>query len=175
MSQAYTITAVKPEVSQWSNAYGTFNSYTVRIAEHNDPITFNRKTDSPAPKIGEELYGDLVNDSPHGWKFKSQKRPDGFSGSTSPQQSGESVDTQDSIWRSVALNNAAVIFQGAAGEAAKADVIGYADVFYAWLKSPDTRTEPASPTIDASWPTEQPDEQWPTEPPAGTFDDEWKA
>lgn len=162
MSQSYKIIALKPGFEEWSNEYGTFHSYSMQVMGNGEPVSMNRKADSPAPKIGDEIYGDINVNSAGFQTFKSQKKPPtttapnaGYAGGTSR----ENLDVQDSIHRSVALNDAAVVWQGC-GIAADYDrITELADVFYAWLiKQPVTGAATPEEKAGAEpWPNEMPE------------------
>jgi len=99
----------------------------VRIAVK-DPMEFS---------TGMTLYGIIETKTSQAgkeyYRFKREKKEEAAS-SEEPAKSAwqpESPERQDSINRSVSLNNAAVVFQGTGVEAEQ--VVAYADEFYAWL------------------------------------------
>lgn len=139
MSKEYTIDIISEKVKNWSNQFGDFSTYTVKLAGSDDAVDINKKSDSPAPKSGEVIYGEL-QETAFGLKFKSEKRPFGEA-KTTPTSSNtptESHDTQDSIYRSVALNDAAIVYQ-ATGEPSE-PILKLADEFYGWLHHEPTIT-----------------------------------
>lgn len=92
MSQNYTIEHVftddngGPVVKEWSSGFGKLYQYKVKFSEFHENVNLNKKPDSPAPEVGDEVYGDITTrewTSPDGetiefYNFKSQQRPDGY-------------------------------------------------------------------------------------------------
>ena len=116
-------------------------SEPVRIAVK-DPTQF---------ESGQVLYGTIEHGNSKAGKpylkFKRLKKEDGNAGTeTKREWQPESPERQDSINRSVALNNAAVIYQGSGVE--PGDVTKTADVFYAWLKGPIAAVDDAFGTSE---------------------------
>lgn len=74
MSETYKIEAVDTDVRNWSSQYGEFSTYTVKLNGVNEAVQLNKKSSSPAPEVGDEVYGDIT-DSQFGKKFKSAKKP----------------------------------------------------------------------------------------------------
>lgn len=150
MGQYYTIKSFK-RGQPWQNAYGKFQSYSLSLEGLGEPVSLNRKLDDddqvPAelePKAGAQVYGrvEMVqsNKGTTYYKFTGEKEPDdtytGSGAKTAPTGSyvaQESPDRQDSIYRSVALNNAATIFQGMG--VSRETVTKYAEYFDEWLKN----------------------------------------
>lgn len=150
MSETYKITAVSEKIKNWSSQHGDFTTYFVRLdGQGDEAVQVNKKSSSTAPKVGDEIYGELTS-TEYGIKFKSVTKP--FGTDTKPS---ESNDTQDSISRSVALK-AAVDYWNSVLTHTKSDatsqaVLEIADDFLVWLKD-ETKTAPKE--------AEQPDEQW---------------
>ena len=139
MSQDYKISGiVKPGFQEWSNEYGSFRTYSVQVEGNGEPISINRKADSPAPVVGDEIYGDLT-DSKYGQKFKSVKKP--FIPGASPKAGNgwESPERQDSINRAVALNNSVNLYAGT--KTLPETVLLTADTFLEWLKPTEPEKE----------------------------------
>lgn len=133
----YTIQAISEKVKNWSNAYGDFSTYTVKFSDSDDAVEINKKSDSPAPKSGDVVYGEITS-TEFGYKFKSAKRPPGETASSSTPQ--ESDERQDPIYRSVALNNAsvvsaAVITAGGVPKDSEKMIADLADGMLKWLKN----------------------------------------
>lgn len=112
----------------------------VRIAVK-DPTEFHN---------GMTLYGSLEtkqnkNGSEY-LKFKREKNEEAPEAPATPAKSWqpESPERQENISRSVALNNAAAVFQGSGVEAD--DVLKVADKFYGWLRATNTVETTMGPT-----------------------------
>jgi hypothetical protein len=110
----------------------------VRIAVK-DPTEFHE---------GMSLYGVVEEkESKAGksyYRFKREKKEE-TSASSSPSNNWESPERQDSINRSVALNNANILFQSTAADAD--EVLRIADKYYDWLKNHQT-TDVIEPVTD---------------------------
>lgn len=74
MSQDYTIKAVSSEPREWEGAYGKMLSYHIQVEGNGEPVTLNKKPDSPAPQVGDVIYGDVVPGE-FGQRFKAAKKP----------------------------------------------------------------------------------------------------
>jgi len=102
-----------------------------------EPVTIAVK-DPTQFETGMTLYGTIETKTSRAGKeylkFKREQKEESV-GTQGVAQKGswqpESPERQDSINRSVAINNAAVVFQGTGVEAER--VIAYADSFYTWL------------------------------------------
>jgi len=76
MAQEYKVAKVSPTTKEWESKYGKFITYYVLLeGEGQEPVEMNKKPDSPAPKVGDTLYGTLTA-SQFGQKFKTEKRPE---------------------------------------------------------------------------------------------------
>lgn len=125
--------------SEWSNSFGTFQSYTLVLENYGEPVGLNKKVPvSQEPQVGDILFGNVElkrNKAGNEYaSFKAEKRPEGQVIPTTSSWS-EDPNKQDSIHRSVALNDAALIFQGT-GEPSSI-ILSMADDFYMWLKGDD--------------------------------------
>lgn len=154
MSKEYTIEAVSEKTKNWSSQYGGFTTYYVKLnGEGDEAIQLNKKSDSPAPNSGDELYGE-IQITEFGKKFKSQKKPFGSNARTP-----ESQDTQDNIARSVALKAAvdlSVGFLSAGGKAETASVLETADTLLTWLQNTGSQSSsPAVPTPSGTKETQE--------------------
>lgn len=84
------------------------------------------------PEVGKKYYGHLeTTKSGKAVRFKTDKVPDNEPAPAQAAQNFESVDKRSSIYRSVALNDAAIVFQGTGAETA--DVLNLAEKFNDWL------------------------------------------
>lgn len=129
----YKVKAVKEGFKEWSNDYGAFRTYLVQVEGNGEPVSINRKADSPVPKVGEDLYGDITQGK-FGQSFKSKKKP--FT-----PNNYESPERQDSINRAVALNNAVNLYAGT--KTLPVIVLLTADAFLGWLKQETNDEKPA--------------------------------
>lgn len=84
MAQDYKISNVSEEVKPWNSAYGPMVTYTLFLEETGEEIIQqNKKPDSPAPKVGDAIYGNIERNA-FGAKFKSEARIASPSGLNSP-------------------------------------------------------------------------------------------
>lgn len=132
------------EGNTWENSYGVFQSYSLALEGHAEPVSMNKKfpVASP-PQAGDTLYGVIemvVNKNGTTTnKFVTKQRPEGTpapqTGSTGQTSSWhESPEKQASINRAVALNNAVVFWANPDKDNADSDmVLKTAGDFYAWL------------------------------------------
>lgn len=115
MSETYKVSAVNPETKQWQSQYGAMVTYTVMFEGRETPIEMNKKPDSPAPRAGDEVFGD-INRTEYGDKFKSAPKPfagGGFGGGASKPYASKSQD-QFTMYLSYAKDLVvAMIAQGA--------------------------------------------------------------
>lgn len=145
--------------SEWSNSFGTFQSYTLVLEGYGEPVGLNKKVPvSQEPQVGDILFGNVElkrNKAGNEYaSFKAEKRPEGQI--VLPNSWSESPDKQDSIHRSVALNDAALIFQGT-GEPSDV-VLELADAFYTWLKKEEKiDLNDAQPLVDKIFPKNEED------------------
>ena len=131
---------------------------TYSVVFEGDAETYLWTTKTP-PEIGKKYWGHLQETSGRMWRFKTDKQEDGVSSHTvaSNAPAGlyngqESNERQESIYRSVALNNAATVFQGTGVE--KETVTEYADYFDEWLKNSGEQTVGESPEQTQNAPKE---------------------
>lgn len=81
-----------------------------------------------------KYYGHLeLTKSGKATRFRTDKEPEGESAPVEAASKVETVDKQDSIYRSVALNNAAIVYQGTK-HSDSGDITMLADIFLSWLK-----------------------------------------
>lgn len=128
--------------NEWTNSFGTFQSYTLSLEGHGEPVGLNKKVPvTNEPQVGDVLYGNIeVKTTKTGMEyssFKAEKRPEGELPPANQVSSwSENPERQDAINRSVALNNATSIYHGTGGDITvdTNDVTILADKFYAWLK-----------------------------------------
>lgn len=101
MAQEYTIKAVKTQAKEWESAYGPMKTYLIQVDGNGEPVQINKKADSPLPKVGDTIYGD-IEDTQYGQKFKSQKRP--FNGGSKYTDHHEEIKAQWAIGQAVQLS-----------------------------------------------------------------------
>lgn len=156
MNKDYKIQAVSEKVKNWSSQYGDFTTYYVKLSGNSDEaVQLNKKSDSPAPNEGDELYGE-IQQTEFGSKFKSQiksqKKP--FGGIARPS---ESQDTQDNIARSVALKAAVDYWSNTENTLTDyVQVLAIAEKFLEWLQNTGSQSSsPAVPTPSGSAETKE--------------------
>lgn len=74
MNKEYEIQAVSEKIKNWSNNYGDFTTYTVKFPDSDDAVQLNKKSDSPAPKESDILYG-TIEETEFGKRFKTSMKP----------------------------------------------------------------------------------------------------
>lgn len=134
--QEYKIKQVYKDKNTWSNSFGEFQGYTLVLDGVGEPVSMNKKMPvTSEPEVGQTLYGTVeIGTSANGrsyHKFKSEKRPEAPQTSHSYQKSPEQAD---SIYRSVALQQAVAHFAGT--DVNEYVVLGVAYAFYGWLSNP---------------------------------------
>lgn len=101
MAQEYTIDIVSEKIKNWSNNYGDFTTYTVKFPDSDDAVQLNKKSDSPAPKEGDVLYGEIT-ETEFGKRFKSEQKPFGESkpsGSQNTYKDNSKNITLGLVWK----------------------------------------------------------------------------
>lgn len=79
----YTIQGIASEVRDWNSAKGgPMKSYKLKLSGVSEPVEWNRKADSPAPKVNETISG-TVETSQYGLKFKMDYQGGGSAGGRS--------------------------------------------------------------------------------------------
>lgn len=128
----YIIKNLSPKQKHWSSEHGDFVTYFVRLeGEGDEAIMLNKKTDSPPPEAGQELYGELV-ETKFGKRFKSAKRADVRGGGWQ-----KSPEEQESIARAVAFKGA-LEYHHDTSDATPQQVLETAEEFLPWLKGGKT-------------------------------------
>lgn len=74
MAQAYKIKAVRSKAKDWESKFGPMKTYLIQLEGNGEPVQINKKADSPAPQVGDELFGD-IEQSEYGQKFKAAQKP----------------------------------------------------------------------------------------------------
>lgn len=152
MAETYKIKAVKPEPKQWSSQYGPMLTYTVLFEGREIPTEINKKQDSPAPKVGDEVFGD-INRTEYGDKFKSQQKPFSGGGGGAKSFGGKPQADPYTMFLSyvkdiaVALVNTKTYTTDKLNEIAT-DVASTGEMFYAMRPDAKTSDEPKSDKLD---------------------------
>lgn len=76
MPKEYTIEAVSHKVKNWSNQYGDFTTYNIKLPGSDEAIQLNKKSDSEAPNEGDTIFGEIT-ETEFGKRFKSAQKPSG--------------------------------------------------------------------------------------------------
>lgn len=72
----YVISAVSEETKPISTQFGSLIVYKIKLERETDVISLNQKPETPAPTVGQKLFGHL-EPSPYGMKFKKVNPLDG--------------------------------------------------------------------------------------------------
>lgn len=97
MAKEYVIQGVSEKVKNWSSKYGDFTTYYVQLeGEGDDAIQLNKKSDSPAPKSEDKIYGEIT-ETEFGLKFKSEQRADSKSSAANQTSKPAYKDNSKSI------------------------------------------------------------------------------
>ena len=74
MSQTYTVLNVVGDPREWEGRYGKNLSYTVALKDVDGVVELSQKPETPAPKAGDELTGEITPSSGNfPPKFKKDK------------------------------------------------------------------------------------------------------
>ena len=120
------ITAVQA-AGTWTTSAGKQMYQYEYTFDDNVTMQANHISQDNAYSIGDDVEYTVTRENQHGKSGKIQKP-----GSTFGNNGGESADKQENIARSVALNNAVQIHQGATTDAEQ--VLTTANTFLAWLQ-----------------------------------------
>lgn len=103
MNKEYRVQAVSEKLKNWSNAYGDFTTYYIKLdGEGDDAISINKKSDSPAPKEGDELYGE-VTETEFGKRIKTAAKPfESHTGGSGAYKSNSKNITLGLVWKTIA-------------------------------------------------------------------------
>jgi len=93
----YTINQVMP-AGEFEGQYGKMLKYSLMLEGEQSAVDLNQKPDTPAPKVGDTIEGEIITDK-YGRKFKKAQRFSGGNGKSDPA-------TQRAIIRQNALTNA---------------------------------------------------------------------
>ena len=85
MPQQYKIAEVG-NTRTFETKFGEMTSYKILLQGMRDEVELAQKTTTPAPRVGDELYG-YIQDTNFGPKFKKEKREGGFTPSATSSQS----------------------------------------------------------------------------------------
>lgn len=103
MAQEYKITAVGNKET-WQSSYGPMISYELKLDVTGEEIVKqNKKPNSPAPKVGDAIYG-TVERNAFGAKFKTEQRagaPVPTSAKPAWQPKDERQITRNMVWKNL--------------------------------------------------------------------------
>lgn len=102
MAQDYQITAVSPKKNEWESKYGAMVTYYIKVEGNEEPVQLNKKADSSAPKVGDELYG-TIKETEYGKKFKGEKKPFSPGGYKDNPEKQAQIKAQFAIKAAIAL------------------------------------------------------------------------
>lgn len=147
--QEYEIMQVKAG-NAWSSGHSgnvlDMQGYILVLKGVSEPVVLNKKIPvAHEPLVGEKLYGVLeskVNAKGNAYmKFTAKPRPEPpqapMTAPIAKATSWDSPEKQQAINRAVALNNAAILYQGIGVAAVVENIIAIADTFYTWLSMTD--------------------------------------
>lgn len=116
MAQTFKIEAVSSTKREFESKYGPMVSYRLKLEGVEEPVELTKKTTSPAPTKGSELYGTVDMSSQYGPKFKTERQFDGGGGSKPSYQPKDEKAIQ-AMW---AIGQSAQFL--ATSQGAKADI-----------------------------------------------------
>ncbi len=90
----YKIIAAKSQAKDWESKYGPMKTYLIQVEGNGEPVQINKKADSPAPTIGETIYGE-VTVSEYGQKFKGAPKP--FGNTSKPEYNSDGAKYGNSL------------------------------------------------------------------------------
>lgn len=104
MAENYTIKAVKKDPKEWESKYGPMKTWLIQVEGNGEPVQLNKKAESPAPEVGEPLYG-TITETEYGQKFKSERLPytGGGGGKSYQPRDDEAIKAQWAIGQAVQL------------------------------------------------------------------------
>lgn len=104
MAQDYIVAKVDDEIKRWASRFGDMVTYTLLLEETGEEIVQqNKKPDSPAPKVGDTIYGNIERNA-FGAKFKAEQRQEAASSSGSKpawQPKDERQITRNMVWKNL--------------------------------------------------------------------------
>ena len=143
MNKEYTIDKVSSKIKEWEGQFGKMVTYHIKFPNNDEVIEMNRKPDSPAPKVGDTVFGE-IKQTEFGYRFHGAKTPQG------QKTFGKSQGEQWAIMRMNALGSA-VNHIGASidNKPNPEKVLDTAEKFYAWLVvTGDKQKDELEETVD---------------------------
>lgn len=157
----YKIKAVKDSPKEWDSRFGPMVTYLIQVEGNGEPVQLNKKADSPAPKVGDEISGE-ISDTEYGQKFKAEYKANNSGFKKSPE-------TEENIARAVALKASVELWADPENSHAPEDVIETAEIFLAWLQNKAVADIVKADEDDKSE-VKKKAESWVTDPPKGEDD-----
>lgn len=154
----FKIKAVKDSPKPWDSKFGPMVTYLIQVEGNGEPVQLNKKADSPAPKVGDELVGEIL-ETEYGQKFKAEYKASSRGGYA------KSPETEENIARAVALKASVEYINASDPSLGIDDVLNTADRMLAWLQNKEGDKQSL----------EEPDvkkkaEKWVTDPPTSEED-----
>lgn len=115
MPQQVTLTAVGQPEPWTHDTYGPMLSYVLTAEGLEGPVQINRKPDSPAPQVGQQVWLDNIAANPHRpgqFKGKLVQDPNRAQNNSGARQSNDDPATRKSIESQVAVKSTAELFAG---------------------------------------------------------------
>ncbi len=75
MDREYIISAVSDQTKPITTQYGSLVGYQIKFEGQADVVSLNQKPETPAPTVGQKLFGHL-EPTPYGMKFKKASQFD---------------------------------------------------------------------------------------------------
>lgn len=161
MAEDYKIKAVSATVKEWDSKFGPMKTYKLMLEGRELPVEINKKQDSKAPAVGDQLYGTITRNE-YGDKIKTEQKNPGFGGASSSGASAR-VDNSDGQRQGMCFNNATAYINALIG--AKTDkmspddwaveVHAYAAALYSMGDLKDASTDvvvaPTEDSVEDAW------------------------
>lgn len=153
----YKINAVSEKVEEWSSQYGPMKTYYVKFDGQTEPVKINQKDSTPAPTVGQTLFGSITEDK-FGKKFKKESN---FSGGAKPAKNDDGM-----AWGNALTNAVQIVKDGLDPE----EVLKVAKTLF------DGRNQPAESKsgyekLKETVATIRPPKEEKEEPPVESYDD----
>ena len=140
----YKVVKVSETVREWVNKHtnSPMVTYKLMVEGESEPVELNQLPDTPAPTVGQEIYGELKT-TQYGKQLKKvnkdfdavPKSTQVTSSSLEPVSVSTNYSRDDSITRQSALKSAV-----ATGETDMEKLLHIADDFLVWLKNEPAKT-----------------------------------
>lgn len=120
MSQTYTIEKVSTQVRDFTSKYGAMKAYKLKLSGVELPVELTKKVTSPAPAVGDTLFGSIDMSAQYGPKFVVDRSQFTGGGSGAPGSSKSSPKDEKAIQAMWAIGQASQFLSTSQG--AKADI-----------------------------------------------------